>query len=259
MKGFVNINNTCYFNTSLQCLLQIPILSNHYLKNEYKGPCEFTNMYSQLVHSYWTNDDTKIINVSEIFNLFRKSFPRFKADEENDIQECVLCIIDIIERADPVIKDWFYGKRVQQVLWPGGESRTEETFSIYILTSRGSDLKSMLCDSLKWNVIENFVDNQGMTHHLATSRFLLSKLPKILMISFDKKSLIHISEQIVIDKFEYDLIASGVHVGHQNSGHYVSFTKHRNVWYYKNDEFISPSELPTHAGHYLLIYNLRTP
>ena len=71
MKGFDNLKNTCYFNTSLQCLLQIPILSNHFLKNEYNGNCEFTDLYSKLVNIYWTtNNTTKVVNVSKLFRSF---------------------------------------------------------------------------------------------------------------------------------------------------------------------------------------------
>jgi ubiquitin C-terminal hydrolase len=259
MKGFDNLKNTCYFNTSLQCLLQIPILSNHFLKNEYNGNCEFTDLYSKLVNIYWTtNNSVKVMNVSKLFKCFQKEFPRFKDFEENDIQECILCIIDILERSQPIVKDWFYGKKVQEVIWPGGKSRIEEPFGIHILTSNGNQLKTMLEDSFKWNIIENFEDKDNVIHHMATTRILFSELPKILIISFDKKSNLYISENIFLDKSEYKLIASGIHIGHQDEGHYVSFTKHKGQWYYKNDDIVIQKNLPDFAGHYVLIYNLKT-
>ena len=52
------------------------------------------------------------------------------------------------------------------------------------------------------------------------------------MISFDRKSHIEIIEKILMDKYEYNLIASAVHVGLQNDGHYVAFVKRRNKWYF---------------------------
>lgn len=259
MKGFYNLKNTCYFNTSIQCLLQIPILSNYFIKNEYRGDCEFTFLYSRLVNLYWTKDEVlKTIDISNIFNSFQKIFPRFKNDEENDIQECILCIIDIIETSLPIIKKWFYGKKVQETVWPGGKSIIEEPFSVHILTSNGDNMKNMLENSFKWNIIENFVDKNNKTHHIATYRTIISSLPKILIISFDKKSMLSVAENIRLDDNEYNLIASGIHVGNQSNGHYISFTKHKGNWFYKNDEIISQQDFPIYASHYVLIYNLKT-
>lgn len=259
MKGFRNLKNTCYFNTSIQCLLQIPVMSNYFLKNEYKGDCEFTFLYSKLVNLYWTRDESlKTIDISQLFSSFQKKFPRFKDGEENDIQECILCIIDIIETTLPIIKEWFYGKKIQEVVWSGGKSSTEELFGMHILTSNGDNMKTMLENSFKWNIIENFIDENNKIHHVATSRTLFSKFPKVLIISFDKKSMLTAAENINLDGNEYKLIASGIHVGNQFSGHYVSFTKHKGQWYYKNDEFVSQKSLPSYAGHYVLIYNLKT-
>jgi ubiquitin C-terminal hydrolase len=63
----------------------------------------------------------------------------------------------------------------------------------------------------------------------------------------------------LIDTYEYDLIASAVHMGIQHDGHYVSFVKHADTWYYINDDFVNETTLPETAGHYVLVYNLKTP
>jgi hypothetical protein len=171
----------------------------------------------------------------------------------------MLCIIDILERARPQIKDWFYGKKTQETIWPGGKSTREEDFSMHLVTSQGTDLGEMLKKSSDWNVLENFEDTEGRVHNVATTRMVFSKLPQILMISFDSKSHIHIIESIIIDNYEYNLIASAVHVGMQADGHYVSFVKNGTQWYYINDDVVKDTELPTVAGHYVLVYNLKTP
>ena len=51
------------------------------------------------------------------------------------------------------------------------------------------------------------------------------------MIPFDKKSRVNAIEKIKIVDLEYDLIATGIHVGNQNKGHY--FYKSKN-WYNNN-------------------------
>ena len=79
------------------------------------------------------------------------------------------------------------------------------------------------------------------------------------MISFDTKSHVHVDEELSINDNEYRLIASVVHMGNQHGGHYTSFTKHRGVWYYKDDDVVSKRDFVKRAGHYILVYNLKTP
>jgi ubiquitin C-terminal hydrolase len=258
MKGLANHGNTCYFNTALQCLLHIPTLTNHFIEEPYEGDCAFTTTYSSVVRVYWTKSEQEV-DVGTLIKHFREEFPRFKRREQHDVQETVLCIIDILERARPEIKQWFYGKKIQETIWPGGKSSNEEDFSIHLITSSGKDMGEMLSKSTEWNTLENFEDTGGKVHHVATTRMLFSKLSKVLMISFDTKSHVQIIESIIIDKHEYNLIASAVHVGNQNDGHYVSFVKRKNTWFLIDDESVREHPLPQEAGFYFMVYNLKTP
>jgi ubiquitin C-terminal hydrolase len=103
------------------------------------------------------------------------------------------------------------------------------------------------------------VDDEGKKHHVATTRMVFSKLPQILMISFDRKSHVKILETLLIDNKQYDLISTALHVGDQHDGHYVSFVKRRNKWFLMNDEHMEAHELPGEGGFYLMVYNLKTP
>lgn len=220
--------------------------------------CTFTRAYSDFIRVYWTRGQ-ETVDVKPLLTAFQKEFPRFKTNEQHDVQEAVMCIIDIIERAEPVVKEWFYGKKIQETIWPGGKSSNEEDFSIHLITPEGGDMGKMLAKSTDWNTLENFEDTQGKVHNVATTRMVFSKLSQILMISFDRKSHIKVIETIHIGGVEYDLIASAVHVGNQNDGHYISFVKRKNKWFLLNDENIKEHELPNEAGHYFMVYNLKTP
>jgi uncharacterized UBP type Zn finger protein len=256
MKGIENHGNTCYFNTALQCLMYIPALTNYFIRNPYDGECTFTREYGNLVKRYWTKGKDGV-DVNKLIEHFREKFPRFGSREQHDVQETVLCIIDILETARPEIKYWFYGKKLQQTIWPGGKSSNEEEFSVHLISSNGKDMAKMLSDSTEWNTLTDFVDTDGKTHHVATTRMVFSKLPQVLMISFDRKSHVQIIENIIIDKYEYNLISAAVHVGYQNDGHYVSFVKRRNKWFLINDDSIKEHELPDEAGYYFMVYNLK--
>jgi len=256
MRGFLNLGNTCYFNTALQCLLHIPILTNYIIRHPYDGECEFTKMYYEVTKTYWT-EGKEILTINSLLKLFQNEFPRFKLEEQHDVQEAILCIIDILERAVPLIKKWFYGKKVQETIWPGGKTTNEEDFSVHLITSNGNDMEEMLKKSTDWDVLDNFEDTEGKVHNVATTRKLFSKLPQILMISFDRKSHIKIIENILMDKYEYNLIASAVHVGLQNDGHYMSFVTRRNMWFCINDEMVREEELPDQGGFDFMVYNLK--
>jgi len=259
MRGFLNLGNTCYFNTAIQCLLHIPVLSNYFLQKGYQDDCEFTKLYFALVQFYWTSKETGLINPRPILQQFYKHFPRFENKEPHDVQETLLCIIDILERSIPEIKPIFYGKKRQETIWPGGKSTNDEDFSVHIVTSDGNDLGEMLLKSTDWNVIENFEDTEGKIHNVATTRMLFSSFPQVFMISFDRKSHFKIFEKLLISNREYNLISAAVHIGIQQDGHYVSFVNHDKKWYYINDDFVDEVELPTSASYYVLVYNLKTP
>jgi len=259
MRGITNIGNTCYFNTALQCLVHVPVVSNYFLHHTYEGDCQFTQLFSIFVHAFWNTSHTRSINVVNLVKTFQDKFPRFIHDSQHDVQEAVLCIIDILETSVPTLKQYFYGKKVQETVWPNGSKKHEEDFSVHILCSNSQNLKDMLLDSFKWNTLVDYIDDTGKPHHVATTRCFFSKYPQVLMITFDKRGHVDAKERLTIDGHKYELVSSAVHVGHQSNGHYVAFTKYDDIWYYKNDQVIREHQFPHSAPHYLLMYNLKSP
>jgi pimeloyl-ACP methyl ester carboxylesterase len=71
MTGIPNFGNTCYFNSALQCLLQIPQLSNYFITaDDYTGPCEITREYQKVVRSAWTSKTDRFIDVRPLLGLY---------------------------------------------------------------------------------------------------------------------------------------------------------------------------------------------
>jgi ubiquitin C-terminal hydrolase len=255
MRGFINNDTMCYFNSAVQCLFNIPILTNHFLRDPYTGKCMFTSLYQILLKQYWTADKTPI-NLDGLHFAFQKEFPRFRSDEQHDVQETVLCIIDILERSQPIVKDWLYGKKMQETIWPGGKTMNEENFSIHLLNYKGDpDMSKMIKDSTDWNVLENFQDNNGTTYNAATTRMLFSKLPHIFMISFDTKSRIKMIQNMSLDGHQYKIVACVMHVGNQRGGHYVSYIRRKTNWYFINDEHVKEMSPPEDGSYYLMVYS----
>jgi ubiquitin C-terminal hydrolase len=260
MRGFYNLGATCYFNASLQCLLHTPQLSNFFILHGFSGDCAFTKMYGDLVRLFWSDQlPGKPIDPGPLLKLFQKHFPRFRIGQQHDVQEAVLCIIDILERAIPEFKNLFYGKKVQETVYPGGRATRDEPFSVHIVCSHGDDLGEMIRKSTDWNVLTDFVDGKGKQHHCATTRTQFSVMPSVFMISFDKKSFVRgVYDNIEIGDLTYGLVASAVHLGIQHGGHYVAYTKHKEKWYYKDDDFVNEVSLNKDGGHYFLVYCLKS-
>ena len=94
MKGLINHGSICYFNSALQCLLQVPQLSNFFILKEYKGDCEFTNEYKRILKECWLEKvQPPVANPMALFKLFKRKFSQFSVHEQGDCQEVIFCIL----------------------------------------------------------------------------------------------------------------------------------------------------------------------
>jgi len=253
MKGFINNGNNCYFNVSLKALLTVCENLDIECGSE---SSTFTLLFMRLLKAY-RDPDVQHIDPLPLLHAFIENFPRFTVDDQHDVQECILCLIDILERDIPVFKRIFYGVRENQTIYPSGKNYRDEIFSMYILEyEKGKTFGELFNKSLKWNTIENYEDDNGQLHHLATVRQIIKTPPRVLMISFDSKSHIEVPEEFL----GYKLIFSGIHHGVQYGGHYICAIKRDDKWYVNDDMNILKCEsFPTLDGHYILIYIPETP
>jgi ubiquitin C-terminal hydrolase len=262
MHGFNNLGNTCYFNSAIQVLLRIREISSHILNNTYKGECTFTKSYEKLVGIYFSTQDTKVFNLGPVLIEFVKLFPRFKIGMPHDTQDAIFCLIDTLERSYPHIKDLVYGETKQITISPVSKNVSKIPFCVYILNVKQGvkNINTMLNESSKWNVIEDYVDDNGKKHHVATTRNIFSKYPQIFIISFDKKSYVQIDEELQLDNNIYELQSTIIHKGIQYGGHYMSTLKINNEWLIQDDDNLGKlNQFPREDNHFVLVYNLKTP
>jgi len=284
MKGLDNLGNTCYFNTALQCLLQVPQLSNFLILKEYSGGCEFTREYQKTVRNIWLNKERSSETPQRLLELFKQRYNQFNNTHQQDSQEAVLCILDALDKSlcpfkrikypfesvnHSLIKDIFYGKNVQETVCKSENSKKFEESTVQILfPNNKTDLLDILRDHQKWNVLEGYKDSKGVTHHVATTRTLFWYPPPVLILSFKMyggKSMITLNEDLDIAEFvhpesehrnnKYSLFAMCKHHGSHHGGHYVAYTKHRGQWFVKNDGFCTKiNEFPKTDYYYLAFF-----
>ena len=258
MKGIINLGNTCYFSSILQCILQIPQLSNYFLLKKYEGNCEFTREYQICVHTMWKHKQN--VNPRKLLTIFKRKYTQFDNRDQHDSQEAFLCIIDILEKSlSGFIQKLLYGENTQETVCKSGKSITKEKFNIIILfpTKDCNHINDLLKNSRKWNGIKDYEDNDGKIWNAAATRTVPTKLPRILAISFrmyENKIKIQLEEEIDIDGTPYTLFATSIHQGTVNRGHYIAFTKHKDTWCLKDDDIYKSNELPLVEYHYLTFF-----
>ena len=268
MKGLDNLGNSCYFNCALQCLLQVPQLSNFLIVRTYNGPSEFVKEYQNMVKKVWLKKGGSE-NPKDLLNIFKKVCTQFDNLEQQDSQEAFLCLLDMLEKPlSPLIKQIFYGKIILETVSPSERSERIEDTSATIMFGDSGTLEEALTTHQKWSTLEGFEDSKGKVHHLATTRTMFWETPKILMLSFrmyGRKDPMEVPEFLNLKKWihpkaprgqltEYELFASSTHHGSPHGGHYVALTKHKGQWYLKNDGLCMKTEFPKKGYHYFVLY-----
>lgn len=269
MKGLQNLGNTCYFNSALQCMLQIPQLSNYVITNTYNGSCEFTKEYSEVVKRMWLTKAPSVENPETLLGLLRETFKVFDNSNEHDCQEAFLHMLDILEKDMPdVIKKLLYSNMIHTTKCKSGTSVIRDSTCIHLLmpTKSGDTLTGLLHAQQEWSVFRDYEDNDGVKHNVAASRTQFESAPPILVFSFamyDAKKRIRVGENLDMRPFmtsptnddRYVLFGTCVHQGVSGKGHYVAYTKHKGQWYRKDDEVvIKVREAPLTECHYLVFY-----
>jgi ubiquitin C-terminal hydrolase len=277
MKGLDNLGNTCYFNCSLQCLLQVPQLSNYMILKNYTGDSEFVKEYQNMVRKVWLKGEGSV-NPDKLLELFRSRYPQFRTSNQHDSQEAFLCLLDILDNSlrpfngnpnHSLIREIFYSKMVQETVCKSGKSlRIEHTPMTILLSKNGETVEQSIKTYQDWSTIENFQDDQGIIHHVSVTRNLFWELPKVLGFTtrmYGEKVKIKVSEFLEMKPFLskdapantstcYELFAACKHHGSAHGGHYVAYTKHKGKWYIKNDGFCMETTLPKEDFFYFFLF-----
>lgn len=246
MKGIPNFGNTCYFNSALQCLLQIPQLSNYFMATDYTGSCEITREYQKVVRSAWTSKTDRFIDVRPLLSAFRTRFSQFANGDQQDAQEALMCLLDVLE---PFVKPMTNCVLVQETVYPGGKKVTKDETTILTVAPKG-DIESSLKAMTQWNAVENYQDDADKVWNVAATRTTIESFPSIFIVSTTHKTALRVKERLA----HLELFASCVHVGNQRGGHYAAFTKHKGHWYLKDDLSCAKVEFPETSGHCILFY-----
>ncbi|OMJ84054.1 hypothetical protein SteCoe_14925 [Stentor coeruleus] len=273
-SGFKNVGNTCFLNSTLQCLLHTPPMHNlsHSCSKGFCIVCAVRRLYNSR---------------SSVPEEFLMSIPRlsrqFQIGRQADAHELLRFLVDRIEPKD--FKEKIFGGQLQSTVKCKEcryESVTNEPFFDLSLEVSGNDIEKCITDFCREEILsgENRYNcPQCKRKTVATKQFLIKTAPNILTIQLKRftnqgkkdSRTVRFGETITLDSsllysqpIIYRLYAVLVHVGFGcRSGHYYSFIKAPNdMWFEANDSCISQASLSrvlSNNGAYILMYKRDSP
>lgn len=99
--GLINLGNTCFFNTALQCINSVKYFVGYFLSNQYhedinlqKKETEFVECYSNFLKAFWSeNCQVKPVKLKEVMGKFYDPYSGFR---QNDSAECYCKILELL-------------------------------------------------------------------------------------------------------------------------------------------------------------------
>ena len=254
----MNLGNTCYFNTAVQCLAHVPPLSKFLFEaGPYDGPCDVTREYQKVARQLFLKDVGGPVNPEALLAAFRTRFPSFAGGAQHDAQEVIVLLIDVFEKSigEKFIRSIFNGQECQETVYPGGISKKNSEFVTLILGPTGpTSLDKLLEARLNHVGIEGYMDDDGRRHHVAAVRTVVTQWPRVFGVTFsmyDQKFPIEIPQELEGHK----LFAAVIHHGIQWGGHYALLVRRRDKWYIKDDETVTElNDVPKCAPFYMAWY-----
>ena len=268
MKGFLNLGNTCYFNSTLQCLINCTPLVNYFVKYGYTGTNTAVIAFKDIINEYWNGNNNVVDPKLLIRELVRWS-PQFKGNFQQDSHEAYLCMLEgfhkatrriiineapyylNVDRDGPAFKQWSLEHRSLVTDLFDGQIKVKvsdvhyETFrSLELTPSHNTSVDALIFDYFNTEdvkdsnkTIKRTIQCPPVCMAIAFKQFF-NKVNIKIKKTLDLSWFLDASHHCPFDP-KYKLYGVILHGGDRRGGHYVSATCVGEQWYLNNDSRIN--------------------
>jgi ubiquitin carboxyl-terminal hydrolase 8 len=284
--GLINIGNTCFMNSALQCLSNIPQLTQWAQKQKPYSSTQtkdIIHVYTSLIQSMWSGENNTM-NPRDIKEIVSHSAPIFTDYGQKDSHEFMNSLLNALERTHcaSIITKLFHIHTQSQVTCRGCTSidTTDETttFLPLPLPRKTSYHEEILLENLINDYcLEDNLDGSYYCHSCTNytqakqKTNICSPLPHVLIIqlkrfpfdgTFQKLDTFvryKLQYKNLISKNDiYQLCAVSSHVGSLANGHYTTLARNHLMkqWYLFNDNRIDKIKMDAviTSDAYVLVY-----
>lgn len=273
-QGLKNIGNTCFLNSTLQCLLHTPPVHNyvHSCPKHFCVLCALKKLFN-----------TRSQVPQEFLYTVPKLSRQFQIGRQADAHELLRFLVDRIESKD-FKSNVFAGELLSVIKCKECkfQSMVNEVFLDLSLEVSSNTIEKCLSDFCREELLcgENKYLCPGCKRkNNASKQYFIKSAPNVLTIQLKRftnngkkdNRTVGFSEHLTLntqllsgDPTTYTLYAVLIHIGFGcRSGHYYSFVKAANdLWYEVNDSTVSQASLSrvlNHNGAYILMYKKSVP
>ena len=225
LSGIVNLGNTCYINSAIQCLSHTLELTDFFLTNEWKSYVNkeyeynnFANQWYRLLNGLWEENCTISPNslirlMIKISNEKKLSFG-FSSNQQNDIQEFIIFVLDILHESlgQPIdspkntlekfykskyskIIDLFYGEIETYILDKENGTKLSSTIqpSCFFLLPIPNKKDITITDCINLYLEQEVLDGENKWYNEKTNEYIIANkkikiktYPKIFILCFNR-------------------------------------------------------------------------
>ena len=278
LVSFVNLGNTCYLNSVLQCF----IYDSYFQELIKTNDSVIHRMLQEIVNAVDINENENLVlrcNLVAFINEFISKKPFFEGFIQNDSHEFLIHFLDLLYSESPFKND-IYGEikeNIKCINCKNNKLVSDEYSSITIPINplKEEPLIDLLMDYLKTEIHNDpknlYFCETCNSENISEHKITLWKLPKRLIIVLKRYNLsnkinseiifpldnLKIKESMTNEIKNYKLTGFINHIGDLNEGHYTSCVLINNIWHFIDDESVHiVPEMPNRSNLvYILFYS----